>query len=422
MQTIKTLIDGLRRYGGEWRFRQLPGGSQNPLVISRVLVPSDRAADFVDCPDCPDCSGDEMPRFYYESGKLKFTCPKESKVKDLPADWIRIWRYDGDRMASLIAEALECETLQPRCHNGIWDLGVMKDGVGNNRRPVLVTTQILSVGDAAVRKIMRNGALLFAALKDCELPADIEKRVFSFEEVVRFNHDGSIEILRDELALRYETVGRKRGKTPSEQAIAKYLFGIAKSMLSLPWGDRPKVKLTLKAIAKASGCSTGTASKILHVKELSKGCKIDSDNHAQIYFLICNNDVAFEKFKGIAGSMSRALDEKRDIRTVAKKFLAECKKLYAANKCGKNGIICAMNNRAKSALALALAIVGGAVAGTRCDASVREDLTPPPPKQRSASCGFLRASCADFSAKSTAAHFQCHEPRDRCRGGDVVLS
>ena len=29
-----------------------------------------------------------------------------------------------------------------------------------------------------------------------------------------------------------------------------------------------------------------------------------------------------------------------------------------------------MNNRAKSALALALAIVGGAVAGTRCDASV----------------------------------------------------
>ena len=36
---------------------------------------------------------------------------------------------------------------------------------------------------------------------------------------------------------------------------------------------------------------------------------------------------------------------------------------------GKNGIIHAMNNRDKSALSLALAIVGGMVAGLRCDAS-----------------------------------------------------
>ena len=36
---------------------------------------------------------------------------------------------------------------------------------------------------------------------------------------------------------------------------------------------------------------------------------------------------------------------------------------------GKNGIIHAMNNRAKTALSLALAIVGGIAAGLRCDAS-----------------------------------------------------
>ena len=35
----------------------------------------------------------------------------------------------------------------------------------------------------------------------------------------------------------------------------------------------------------------------------------------------------------------------------------------------QNGIIHAMNNRDKSALALALAIVGGMAAGMRCDAS-----------------------------------------------------
>ena len=37
---------------------------------------------------------------------------------------------------------------------------------------------------------------------------------------------------------------------------------------------------------------------------------------------------------------------------------------------GKNGIIHTMNNRDKTALSLALAIVGGIAAGLRCDASV----------------------------------------------------
>ena len=43
---------------------------------------------------------------------------------------------------------------------------------------------------------------------------------------------------------------------------------------------------------------------------------------------------------------------------------------------GKNGIIHAMNNRAKTALALALAIVGGIAAGLRCDASEWLDNLP----------------------------------------------
>ena len=43
---------------------------------------------------------------------------------------------------------------------------------------------------------------------------------------------------------------------------------------------------------------------------------------------------------------------------------------------GKNGIIHAMNNRDKSALSLALAIVGGIAAGMRCDASEWVDNSP----------------------------------------------
>ena len=41
----------------------------------------------------------------------------------------------------------------------------------------------------------------------------------------------------------------------------------------------------------------------------------------------------------------------------------------ASTRRGKNGIIHVMNNRDKTALSLALAIVGGIAAGMRCDAS-----------------------------------------------------
>ena len=48
---------------------------------------------------------------------------------------------------------------------------------------------------------------------------------------------------------------------------------------------------------------------------------------------------------------------------------------------GKNGIIHAMKPHAKSALSLALAIVGGIAAGMRCDASVTVEKTPPPSRK-----------------------------------------
>ena len=43
----------------------------------------------------------------------------------------------------------------------------------------------------------------------------------------------------------------------------------------------------------------------------------------------------------------------------------------------KNGIIHAMTNSAKTALALTLAIVSGMAANMRCDASVKVEKTPP---------------------------------------------
>ena len=66
---------------------------------------------------------------------------------------------------------------------------------------------------------------------------------------------------------------------------------------------------------------------------------------------------------------AEAVRRKRGLQ--AKQDEARRKSAAKANtERGKNGIIHAMNNRDKSALALALAIVGGIAAGMRCDASV----------------------------------------------------
>ena len=51
---------------------------------------------------------------------------------------------------------------------------------------------------------------------------------------------------------------------------------------------------------------------------------------------------------------------------------------------------------------------------------------PPPLEARECATGALRAVCVESTAKATAALLPRNEsieiPRDRCRGGDVVLS
>ena len=66
----------------------------------------------------------------------------------------------------------------------------------------------------------------------------------------------------------------------------------------------------------------------------------------------------------------RAEDRRRNRGLQAKQDEARRKSAAKANtERGKNGIIHAMSPHAKTALSLALAIVGGIAAGMRCDAS-----------------------------------------------------
>ena len=242
METIQTLVKGLRQGHPlpQWTFRQLPGGSSNPLVKAGVLTPSSRSQKFVDCPDCDDCAFDEMPKWYSETDgprsrqRLVFTCPRDMEVRDLPEDWIRIWDYDADRMADLISVAMGCEHHAPQHRDGYWRLGIAKDAIGKNKRELIVATHLDSLSDSVFGAIKNNGSILFVGHLGCDIPhCQVARRVFQFLDVLRFDAEGQLSILHDVISSRFGGDGSSKphSKGPAEKRIEEALFDYAKTML-----------------------------------------------------------------------------------------------------------------------------------------------------------------------------------------------
>ena len=335
MKTIQTLIEGLRRTPAQWTFRQLPGGSDSPLVKAGVLKPASRSLKFVDCPDCDDCEGGEMPEWYSEPDgakagqRLRFTCPHTMEVKDLPEDWIRIWEYDGDRLAALVAEAMGCKVRTPRSSEGFWRLGIIKDAIGKNRRrELLFATRLDSQEDAAFKAIKDNGSILFVGLCECDIPEEqMSRRVFRFSDVLRFDENGRLSVVHDAIAARFGGDGspRKRKKGTAEDRIAQFLFGFAQSMLRYSEDDRRKVREELKVewIAQGVGVTIGTVSKAIDTQNVKNIATNESKpwNLTQIYYGICYHEILFEAFKRVAENYGRTLQPK-DIDSVSAKVMA----------------------------------------------------------------------------------------------------
>ena len=298
METIQTLVKGLRQGHPlpQWTFRQLPGGSSNPLVKAGVLTPSSRSQKFVDCPDCDDCAFDEMPKWYSETDgprsrqRLVFTCPRDMEVRELPEDWIRIWEYDADRMADLISAAMGCEHHAPQHHDGYWRLGIAKDAIGKNKRELIVATRLDSLSDSVFGAIKDNGNILFVGHLGCDIPDDQPaRRVFQFLDVLRFDAEGQLSILHDVISSR---------------------FG----------GDG---SITPEWIATKTGVSSATISRVLETKKVKnlESAEFKRWNTAQIYYCICIQEWTFKYFRDIVRSYDRAL-QPSDAASVAKKFVA----------------------------------------------------------------------------------------------------
>ena len=331
METIQTLVKGLGYPLPQWTFRQLPGGSSNPLVKAGVLTPSSRFQQLVDCPDCNDCASDEMPKWYSETDgsisrqRLAFTCPRDMEVRDLPEDWIRIWEYDADRMAALISAAMGCEHHLPQHRDGHWSLGIAKDAIGKNKRELIVATRLDSLSDSVLETIKNNGSILFVGLQGCKIPeAQVARRVFQFMDVLRFDAEGRLSVLHDVISSRFggEDSPRRHKKGEAEKNIVNFLFERVKVMLEYDIGDREKArqKITVEWIAEGAHTSKANVSRILHVNDIKGMSTSNSWNIAQIYFGICQHEELFNAFQEIAGEYQRSLQAK-DAESIAKKVI-----------------------------------------------------------------------------------------------------
>ena len=336
METIQTLVKGLRQGHPlpQWTFRQLPGGSSNPLVKAGVLTPSSRSQKFVDCPDCDDCAFDEMPKWYSETDgsrsrqRLAFTCPRDMEVRDLPEDWIRIWEYDADRMAALISAAMGCEHHLPQHRDGHWSLGIAKDAIGKNKRELIVATRLDSLSDSVFGAIKDNGNILFVGHLGCDIPDDqAARRVFQFLDVLRFDAEGQLSVLHDVISSRFGGDGSSKPhrKGPAEKRIEEALFDYAKTMLNLTGQsfDEACKGLTPEWIATKTGVSSATISRVLETKKVKnlESAEFKRWNTAQIYYCICIQEWTFKYFRDIVRSYDRAL-QPSDAASVAKKFVA----------------------------------------------------------------------------------------------------
>ena len=335
METIQTLVKGLRQGHPlpQWTFRQLPGGSSNPLVKAGVLTPSSCSQKFVDCPDCDDCAFDEMPKWYSETDgprsrqRLVFTCPRDMEVRDLPEDWIRIWDYDADRMADLISVAMGCEHHAPQHRDGYWRLGIAKDAIGKNKRELIVATRLDSLSDSVFGAIKDNGSILFVGHLGYDIPdGQVARRVFQFMDVLRFDAEGRLSVLHDVISSRFggEDSSRQHKKGDAEKRIEVFLFEEAIKLLS---NDENKCRemrkgLTISWIAGGANTSSATVSRLLEVAKIKDPWKAKLPwTNAQVYYGVFYHDLFFDVFMHVAKEYRRPL-QRSDLDSVARKIMA----------------------------------------------------------------------------------------------------
>lgn len=313
---IRTLTKRLGKGNPEWTYKQLPRGGDNPLVRAGVLVAT-RISDTVDCPDCNECA--ETPTVYSADPtavlpRYAFTCPLDAVAKECHADWITIWKYDPERLAELVCEKFECENVTRSRSGMVWNLGFAKRAFGKNRRQVCIVTRIKSRDDPVLSDLPDgDGFILLVGTLLCDLPSDRfpPRRLYRFEDLLRFRDDGSLEVVFDEIENRFEDVAAakktaRKANSVREGNVAKVencLKDLLCAMISQDdfekW-KRDSRQITQEMIAKTCDLDGSTVSRILN----DPGRTV-----AKTLFGLCKDEECLPGFHDWAQTQNKRLDK-----------------------------------------------------------------------------------------------------------------
>ena len=276
MSTTRLLLDGLRYDPPRWRASMIPDGAANPLAKAGVIVKRDTLRPLDRCPKCNEC--DEQPTPYLEDGVPRFTCPVDGRSIPLSWDYIGDWELDGNRLAELISEAMDCETAEPTTSGRLWKLGVTRlplDKVA--ARQICVVTVLYGETDPILKECPQGTRhLLFVGRLEGDI-ADVQlkRRVFTLDRILRFQKDGKLEIIREEIEgqLAEKLPATDNTATPLTSAVKKIANYCAKQCFELlVIKDYKDLETAMNRLAKITGrseeigVSKGAISENLNLK------------------------------------------------------------------------------------------------------------------------------------------------------------
>lgn len=195
-----------------------------------------------------------MPTPYIrdESAEIQqwaYTCEMTGEVINVDADRVFSFAYDPDHFAQIVCERLECEGVEKVGDGRVWRLG-HSDIPELQGREVVITTRFMEPDIEAIPKVLQNqNFLLIVGSLECDVTDDqFRRRIFTFDQVVRFADDGVVTFVLDEFENRLSesVVPKKRGKRGSVTEREKDIMSVLKDrffeILRLTeWEDRERM-------------------------------------------------------------------------------------------------------------------------------------------------------------------------------------
>lgn len=314
MQTTRILTRQLRNETPAWTICSLPEGSKSPLVKSGVLVYGELLT-YVEC-KCDGCQSLPTP-FVRNEGepnpRWAYTCEMSGETIDIDEDWVHDWRYNPDKFAEIVCDRLECEVVQ-KVNDNLWRLGHSRIPETEEREIVIATRFRESDAESISDSVDGQGFILLVGSKEYDVQDDqFKRRIYTFDQVVRFREDGTMDFVLNEFVnrLKDRVIQNKRGErgdvSKRKEKIARLLMSRFVQILHLKvWDSKNEV---IKGTTVASIARELDIPKNSMGRYISPKWKIgDEESLCQFWFNVITNDVCFNVFSQIVKERNYSIE------------------------------------------------------------------------------------------------------------------